>query len=1117
MPQKKSIRQVITGQTLPTLITLAFLSAVVLHAGIFYLVNADLERRHSHRAETLKQHYQAAIDEQILLVESIAAQEFIQQTLLAPSPQAQAFSLSYFQSLSLNATKDADISLFNQRGISLISTKGDTEQRVAYEQLPWFNTVLIQRQSYFYPGSKAISFVVPVLANGEVIGALAVEYPGLDAFLDFNFEDALVLISNVSNQVLYSSDNSAIAANIIIDWQQLPQWRLAWQTSEADLTFSSLESTRIYFQEIYRLLVFSLLALSFLFVSSYITTKVAGKLAAGTIDQFLASLQHIRRLETKEGYKFKLPYIEASELQQLSKEFQNLLKDVTESNLSKQRVSGLINSLNDLLVSVDRSGNIDLTNSAFDAFIEQSGINANRALETIFFNVSANKLLDINEPFPNAEKRYLIKSPSDENPYRSIRWSRHAIVDDNNDIVGMTFVGMDTTRSSALETEIRLKEAAFDGADSGILIMDVASGSIKIIYANKGAERLTGIDADELLSLSGDFLAYSQGNEEAFNNINTATRLGEPVVEVLKSKKRDNSIYHLEITMSPVKLPLESENKYYLGILKDVTERQLTAQLLIEAKKKAEESTQMKSSFLASMSHEIRTPMNGVMGMLDILKESKLDAQQKNYINIAQNSAESLLSLINDILDFSKVEAGKLEIEATDFCLNDMLDGFINTMAHQAHSKKLELILDTSAIDQQMVKGDPGRLRQIMTNLVSNAIKFTERGEILIRAGLSQTSDGKYLLNMTIKDTGIGIPHEKQARLFDPFTQVDGAHNRERQGTGLGLAIVKQLCEAMHGHVWINSQHGRGSTFGFRIQLGASDKPAPELPEINCAGKRLLIIDNNVSNAEVLQKQIHKWQVDSDICLSGQQALDQLKANAQEYDGLLVDMNMPRMDGITLTKYVREIPAYKDRKIILMTSISQLGDAQQYKALGFDDYFPKPANSADIIACLTTFFGRTTVENRAYTTAIEETATAIHTIPETEDESFEKAYRILLVEDNPVNQMISKKHIEKLGLQSTIAQDGQVAIDLLQNSDTNFDLILMDCQMPILDGFAATRKIRMGEAGDRYLNVPIVAMTANAMMGDRERCLEVGMDDYISKPLRKEILLETLKKWLSRL
>jgi PAS domain S-box-containing protein len=1113
VPRKKSIQQVILGQTFPTLILLAAVSFIALLIGIYVTVTYDIEKRHTQRVEKVTQSYQVAIENQIKLLNAAAENKFVIDALNYSDLLNIHLLKEHLASLNYSNLKYADISVYSSNGDTLATNKPlTTAVSKSYDTVPWFNQVFIQQSNYYRANSTAIVFAIPIVKNGQLIGALAAEYSSLEPFLLFNFEDSVVLITDASQRILYTSDRNNFTPFSILDWSYIEEWRLAYQSTVDDLTIIGIERSNIYYQDFYKLLTFAVISLAFIFISSIISTRAAGKLAAQTIDQFIGSLQHVIRTETDDGYKFKLPYVEAAELQQLSSEFQHLLKNLTESNLSKKRVSALMNSLNDLLVTFDLDGNIDLSNKAFDAFLESTGIAEDSVISSIFTENNASKLLNASEAFSEVEKRYLVRTHHGDNPFRTIRWTRHVLTDEEQRITGITFVGMDTTHSSALETEIRLKEAAIDGADSGIFIAEFESNFSSIIYANKGVEKLSSLEHQFLLGTSSQLLTLLLSNKAAYENIQSATRRGEPVVEVLQWKRKDHSTVHVEMVLSPVRLQVETNKNYYLGILKDVTEQQLTAKLLIEAKQRAEESTQMKSSFLASMSHEIRTPMNGVMGMLDILNESQLDPQQKNYLGIAQNSAESLLTIINDILDFSKIEAGKLEVDQIDFNLSDMLDGFVDSMAHQAHAKRLELILDSSDIDRQTVKGDPGRLRQIMTNLVNNAIKFTDHGEIVIRAGLSEVDDDKLLLSMTISDTGIGIPHEKQARLFDPFTQVDGSHKRERQGTGLGLAIVKQLCEAMHGHIWMTSQPEKGSTFGFRIQLATSKKERLELPTFDLQKKNILIVDDNENNCKVLQKQLTKWNVTSSYALGGEAGLAVLEENEARYDALLVDMNMPGFDGATFGQLAKKVPSYEDVKLVLMTSISQRGDAQHFATLGFDGYFPKPATTSDLIDTLSILFDDGAARDEAEPLVTQHYVRSLR-----HDQSFTKAFSVLLVEDNPVNQMISKKYIEKLGLKSTIAPDGEQAITMMRDTHTQFDLVLMDCQMPVLDGFEATRKIRMGEAGDRYLNVPIIAMTANAMKGDREHCLEVGMDDYISKPLKRDVLNKTLKSWLGRL
>jgi signal transduction histidine kinase/DNA-binding response OmpR family regulator len=1110
--RKKSIGQVILGKTLPTLFVRAIIATLALLSVLFLIVQDDIETRHENRVQLVESTYNRAISDQQKLLQTISTNSHVINALQNPSSYSSSSLGVYLSSLEFGVIRFADVTVISQYG-NVIATSDTLKKQPDFnlKNMPWFNDVIVQKQTYYQAKVDSITFVIPVLSNSETLGAIIAEYESLEPFLLFNFEESVVLITNPEQRILYTSDRNEFTPFALIDWSLVNDWRLAFEAEIDDLSIYGLEKSNLYFQEIYKLLGFALISVIFIIFSSLMSARLAGKLAAGTIDQFVSSLNNVKRKTDNGIVKFKLPFTEATELQQLSSEFQHLLKDLTESNLTMQRVSALMNSLNDLLVVFDQDGNITLSNRSFDKFLKATGIPSERALATLFFRRNHSELLDNHTPFPPVEKRYLIEESTTSNPYKTIHWSRHILMDDEL-ITGVTFVGMDTTKSYELESEIHLKEAAIDGANSGIIILEIEEYFSKIIYANKGIGKLLNIDPK---TLEGDlkfFIEHFNINRSAFQRINLATLSGLPVIEVLETNRNSTADLHIELTLSPVTLPRETSKVYYLGILKDVTEQQTTAKLLLEAKQKAEESAEMKSSFLASMSHEIRTPMNGVIGMLDILNESKLEAQQKNYVNIAQNSAESLLTIINDILDFSKVEAGKLEIDNIDFNLSDMLDGFIDSMAHQAHSKQLELILDTSEIEHQFVKGDPGRLRQIMTNLVSNAIKFTTHGEIIIRARLAFSTSGDLMLEMTITDSGIGIPHEKQAHLFEPFTQVDGSNRRKQQGTGLGLAIVKQLSEAMNGHVWVTSETDVGSTFGFKVQLYTSKRTAPNLPVMDIAGRRILVVDDNKQNCQVMCKQLEKWQVETRRASSGLEALEILESDPTAYDAAIIDMNMPSMDGALLGQSIKSQPVMNQLKLVLMTSISQRGDAQYFANLGFDAYFPKPATSTDIIDALSILF-----ENGSASDDADPLVTQHYVRSLRHDQSFTRSYRVLLVEDNAVNQMISRKYIQTLGLNATIAHDGQVALDTLKNAETPFDLILMDCQMPVLDGFEATRKIRTGEAGDRYLNTPIIAMTANAMKGDRERCLEAGMDDYISKPLRKDVLAKTLKGWLSRL
>jgi len=659
----------------------------------------------------------------------------------------------------------------------------------------------------------------------------------------------------------------------------------------------------------------------------------------------------------------------------------------------------------------------------------------------------------------------------------------------------------DVSVAKRAEIEFKKLSRAIEQSPTTVVITDVKG---RIEYVNPKFTELTGYRAEEALGKNPRVLKSGLHPPEYYKELWETILAGEAWYGELCNKKKNGELFWESASISPIRNE-EGKTTHFVAVKEDITERKRVQEELIEARRAADEANKAKGDFLANMSHEIRTPMNAVIGMTHLALQTELSPKQEDYLIKIRRSAHALLGIINDILDFSKIEAGKLQMESVDFSLEEVLDNVTTVVGVKAQDKKLEFLMDTAPEVPMALVGDPLRLGQVLINLCNNAVKFTEKGEIVVATKVVEKDDAWIKLQFSVRDTGVGMTEEQKAKLFQAFSQADTSTTRKYGGTGLGLTISKRLVNMMKGEIWVESAPGKGSEFIFTAKLDlASKAPRKQLePLPDLRGMRVLVVDDNASSREILQSMLESMSFEVSVTASAEEGIAELEKEAQgrPYALMVMDWKMPGMDGIKASERIKTHPGLSTKpKIILVTAYGREELMLKSEKVGLDGFLIKPVSQSVLFDAIMEAFGKVLRKQEDV---------AKQKGPDDKALSRIRGARLLLAEDNEINQQVAKEILEQAGFVVSIANNGKEAVRMVK--EEVYDAVLMDIQMPEMSGFEATQEIRKQQG---VKELPIIAMTAHAMAGDREKSLEAGMSDHVAKPIDPEELFSTLVRWI---
>lgn len=1109
MSESVSLEGIIRRKTLPRLLSFLLLAILLVVGGSLYSINEQLKKTHLEEIDNFIEDFQLSLNLLQTQVSNLATNDLIVNSIIDYSNRDNYLPV-FFRSLKLNITQDTAIVFTDFEG-NVITGQAVELFNERQADFNWRTSVLERGQPYFEYSNEGVLAAYPVIYANSAEGAIIAYVSKVQSVLAMGNHRQLMLLLDDNNQVLFSSNEAMQQAGTQYSKAAFNHWFLVEKPFYSGKVISLQPKGQAYKDALLSSL-FMLLALVIVFLVTLSGIRHASALASASLRGLHESIADSMKNKQADGGVELLD--EPMEFKAIRGGFKQLLRQLHTTSVSKNKFESVLNSINEMLLVIGPTGQVIVANTSLNGFIIEHQLKLPDDLDKLIPQSFIESSLVL-EPSIEVSYKALSIDHNSVGSYPSVKWFKRAYLNDDGERLGTVLTGINVTQERALQAQVNIRNKAIDEAHTALFIAEAVNQQLPITYVNKAVVELTGYLAEELLSQDCRLLLQKMSAESIDPNIDpnieTVINTGKARSYTQHNQRKDSSPFYNEISLTPI-FDETGNMSHIIGSFYDVSERQAIEAYLINARSKAEESARLKSDFLASMSHEIRTPMNGIIGMLRILSHSSIDKEQRHHLSIAQSSAQSLLTLLNDILDFSKIEAGKLALDNVDFEIIETLTDMFNSLVPKAQEKGLELILDFSDVAPQQLYGDSGRLRQIINNLVSNAIKFTHEGNVLISASVTPHSDDEYIFRCIVQDDGIGVSPEKHEHIFNSFTQADASTTREYGGTGLGLAITQQLCHLMGGAIHVESDGLSGSRFIFTVMFKGSRLPLATNYTLDLSSINILLVEDNPIAAEAISKQLNLWKAKLTTLTSPLETASLMKAawaQSNPFELAIIEMNLNQLDGLDLRSEIAELLPDTRCKFILMTSALVAVDVDKVSKCGFHGYFHKPATLIKLHQTVQDVLDGKGIEYDKHEQS-----------QRVEKRLLPSVTRVpaLLVEDNLTNQIVASTMLKHLGIEVCVAVNGVEALKLLQSSSQEkpFQLIFMDCQMPEMDGFEATLKIREGEGGERYKSTPILAMTANAIKGDKERCLTAGMDDYISKPIDGEVLEERVNHWLQR-